>query len=151
VPSYVTDASALKAIGDDAGAAFGPAAQALKDGDNAEAVRRLIDGVAERPGYFGAQSAAVQAVQLDSARSMPPLFNAAMPPPISCAQLATIKPRVAIVRGGDVRPFFKLIADEAARCMPSQQYIVVPGRKHMWPGEDVAGFNTTLVGFLKAR
>ena len=125
--------------------------QALKDGDNAEAVRRLIDGFGERPGYFGAQRASVQAVQLDSARSMPLLFNAAEPPQISCAQLASIKPRVAIVRGGDVRPFFRVIADEAARCMPSQRYIVVPRQKHMWPGEDVNGFNATLRGFLRGR
>jgi len=35
--------------------------------------------------------------------------------------------------------------------MPSQKYIVVPKAKHVWPGEDVAGFNATLVGFLKGR
>lgn len=151
VPSYVTDPTALKTIGDDGGATFGPVAQALKDGDNAEAVRRLIDGVGERPGYFAAQPAAVQAMQLDSARSMPLLFNAAKPPQITCAQLATIKPRVAMVRGGDVRPFFKVIADEGARCMPQQKYIVVPKQKHMWPGEDVAGFNAALVSFLKSQ
>ena len=151
VPSYVTDATALKAIDDDGGAAFGPSVQALKDGDNAEAVRRLIDGVGERPGYFAAQPAAVQTIQLDSARSMPLLFNAAPPPQISCAQLGTLKPRVAMVRGEHVRPFFKLIVDAGTRCMPGQTYIVVPKQKHMWPGEDVAGFTATLVGFLKAQ
>ena len=149
-PTYVTDAATLKAIGDDGGAMAGPAVQAVKEGDNAEAMKRLLDGVSERPGYFAAQPAAAQAMFLDNARTMSFQFGPKAPQ-ISCAQLATIKSRVAIVRGGDVRPYFKLIADEAARCMPSQKYIVVPKAKHVWPGEDVAGFNATLVGFLKGR
>ena len=148
--SWVTDAGALKAIGDDAGAAFGPAVKAMQDGDNVASVRELIDGVGERKGYFDAQPAAVKAVQLDSARAMPMLF-ADKAPPISCDQLGQIKPPVAMVRGADSRPFFKLIADAGARCMPNSTLLVVPNQKHMWPGEDVAGFNTALVGFLRAQ
>jgi hypothetical protein len=56
-----------------------------------------------------------------------------------------------MVRGADVRPFFKVVADAGARCMPAQQYIVVPNTKHMWPGEDVTDFNRRLVAFLKAE
>jgi pimeloyl-ACP methyl ester carboxylesterase len=148
-PTYVTDAATLKAIGDDGGAIAGPVVQAMKEGDNAEAMKRLLDGVSERPGYFATQPAAAQAMFLDNARTVPPMFDAKTPQ-ISCAQLAAIKSRVAIVRG-DSRPYFKLIADEAARCMPSQKYIVVPKAKHVWPGEDVAGFNATLVAFLKGH
>lgn len=150
VPSYVTDPSALKALSDDAGSLFGASVKAMQDGDNAASVRELIDGVGERKGYFDALPAAVKTVQLDNSRTMPLLY-ADKAPPISCAQLGQIKPPVAMVRGAEVRPFFKVVADAGARCMPSQQYIVVPKQKHMWPGEDVAGFTATLVGFLKAR
>ena len=150
VSSFIVDASALKAIEDDAGAAFGPAVKAMQDGDNVASVRELIDAVGERKGYFDAQPAAMKAVQLDSARTMPMLF-AGKAPPITCDQLGQIRPPVAMVRGADVRPFFKLTADAAARCMPNSKRLVVPNQKHLWPGEDVAGFNTALVGFLRAQ
>lgn len=148
--TYVTDAAVLKAIGEAGGAMAGAAAQAIQDGDNTAAMKRLLDGVSDRPGFFAAQPADAQAMFLDNARTMPGMFGSKAPP-ISCAELATLAPRVAIVRGGDTRTYFKLIADEAARCMPSQKYIVVPKAGHVWPGEDVAGFNATLVGFLKGR
>lgn len=152
VTSWVTDASALKAIGDDAGAAFGPTVKAMQDGDNVASVRELIDGVGERKGYFDAQPAAVKAVQLDSARTMP-MFFADKAPPISCDQLGQVKPPVAIVRGADSRPFFKLTADAAARCIPNSKRLVVQNQKHkhLWPGGDVAGFNAALVGFLRTQ
>lgn len=150
VPSYVTDPAQLKALGDDAGVMFGPVAQAAQAGDNAAAVRRLIDGVGEREGYFAAQPASVQAIQLDSAGTMP-LIMADQAPPISCAQMAQIKPPVAIVRGELVRPFFKVIADAAAGCIPAGRHIVAPKAKHMWPGEDPQGFSQTLMSFLKDK
>jgi pimeloyl-ACP methyl ester carboxylesterase len=126
-------------------------AEAVKAGDNSAAARHLIDGVGERNGYFEALPATAKNVILDSARTMPLLINQAPPPPITCAQLGEIKLPVALVRGAEVRPFFRVVADTAARCMPRQQYIVIPGQKHMWPGEDIEGFNATLVDFLKAR
>jgi len=149
--TFITNAADEKALGDDAGPLFGPVAEAVNTGNNSAAVRHLIDGVGERKGYFDGLPASAKTVMLDSARTMPLLMNQAPPPPITCAQLGQIKPPVALVRGSDVRPFFRVVADAAARCMPRHQYIVVPRQKHMWPGEDVEGFNATLVGFLKGR
>lgn len=149
VPSYVGDPAALKALGEDAGATFGAAAKAIEAGDLAASVRELIDGVGERKGTFDGQPAAVKAIQLDNARTMPLLF-ADKAPPLSCAQLAQIKPPVAMVRSAEGRPFFRLIAEAGARCLADAEYIVVPsgGHMHLWPGADVAGFNATLAGFL---
>lgn len=148
--SHVTDPLELKALGDDATVAFGPVVQALQSDDNATAARQLIDAVGEGKGYFEAQPAFIRSVQLDSARVMPALF-ADKAPPISCTQLAQIKPPVAIGRGASARPFFRVIADSAARCIPNSTHIVVPNAKHLWPGEDVAGFSATLISFLKGR
>ena len=50
-----------------------------------------------------------------------------------------------------MRPYFRIIADTAARCLPGATYIVVPGQKHVWPGEDVAGFTATVVEFLARK
>ena len=152
VPGTIVDAAELKAFNDDRGAMFKPAVQAAQGGDNAAAVRAVIDGVGGRQGYFDAQPPAIKSVQLDNARTVPLAFKPAPPPPVSCAQLSQIKLRTAIVRGAEARPAYRIDADAAARCMPSARHIVVPdpGRnRHMWPSGDVESFNATLVGFLK--
>jgi len=147
-PTYVNDPAQLKLLTDDAASYAGPVVQAVQSGDNALAVKRLIDGVGERTGYFDAQSAAAQALQLDSAHSMSVIFAEKNVPQISCEQLAKVKRPVAIVRGGQVRPYFRIIADTAARCIPSATHIVVPGQKHMWPSEDVIGFTAKVDEFI---
>lgn len=107
--------------------------------------------MAER-GYFAAQSTSAQAIQLDSAGTMPMLrTNQAPPPPISCAQLGQIKAPVVIARGERTRPLFRLIADAAAACIPTQRHAIVPGATHMWPGEDPVGFSKAVIEFLKDK
>jgi pimeloyl-ACP methyl ester carboxylesterase len=152
VPSYVTDPAALKTIQDSAGTMFGPVVEALKQGDEAESTRRLINGVAGvGPDFFRQLPKELQALLLDNARTMPPLFNEPPAREISCSQLAAIKVPVAIAWGDQTTPFFRIIGETAASCVQSAKHIVVPGAGHMWPGEDPAGFTSTLVGFLKAR
>jgi pimeloyl-ACP methyl ester carboxylesterase len=146
-PTYVTDADALKQIGADA-AGFGPAAKAVQAGDNAEAVKQLVDMVGERSGYFDAQPASLRTIQLDSARSMSLLMKAPPAPPISCEQLGQMTPPVAIVRGGAVRPYFRLIADAAMRCMPRGSHKVIANAKHLWPGEEPAAFSEAVTAFI---
>ncbi|MEJ8826683.1 hypothetical protein WKW80_32505 [Variovorax humicola] len=76
----------------------------------------MVDGVSGRPGYFDAQPAALQRIQLDSARSMGVYFEEKNVPQISCEQLSKITRPVLIVRGERSRPFFTVMADAAARC-----------------------------------
>ncbi len=150
VPSYVTDAAELKTFGDDANAFFGPIVQAIQAGDNNAAARLLMDGVAEQKGYFDALPPDVQAAVLEKARTMP-LLMADKAPPISCAELGKIKPPVAMSRGATSRPFFSVVTDAGARCMPAQKHIVGAKQNHMWPLHDVAGFNAAVLGFLKGQ
>jgi pimeloyl-ACP methyl ester carboxylesterase len=149
--TFVTDPADKKALGEDAGAAFGPTVQAIKAGDNAAAARRLLEGVNEEPGVLDSYPPALRAVVLDNARTLPLLFGAPPPPPITCVQLGQIKVPVAIVRGELARPYFKIVADTASRCIPGSQLIVVPKGRHLWPGQDPAAFNKTLLGFLKGK
>lgn len=151
VPSYVTDDAAMKELAADRAVLFGPVAKALKDGNNEQAARELIDGVGERRGYLDDSPPAFKQMILANARTMPPLFGAPPPPPISCEELGQMRIPVAIARGEAVRPFFRVIADAASACMPQAKRIIAPKQKHMWPGEDVAGFSRELVAFLKAQ
>ena len=69
-------------------------------------------------------------------------------PAISCAEMAQIKPKVAIVRGGATRAFFRVVADAAARCVPTGTHIVIPNVSHMWLGEDPAAFSNAVPTFI---
>ena len=90
-----------------------------------------------------------RSVQLDSARHA--YVDCRQGAPISCSQLAQIKPPVAIARGERGRPFFRVIAESATRCMPTSTLIVVPNAKHHWPGKDDPGFNATRVDFPEGK
>lgn len=144
----VTDPDLLKRIGADRDAAFGPSAEAVKAGDNAEAARRLIDGVANTKGLFETMPASVQLVVVENARTAPLTFTAPPPAPISCEQMGQINVPVAIVYGDRSRPFFRLAAEEVTRCMPRARHVVVPGANHMWPGIDPQGFADQAARFL---
>jgi pimeloyl-ACP methyl ester carboxylesterase len=152
VSSYVEDPEKLKAIGDDASALVGPVLPKLKEGEVEQAARLFVDSVAEHPGYFDSLPATSQEVVLANARALPLMFDGGeQDSPITCKQMAEIKPRVAIARGEKVRPFFRIIADAAARCNPRATHIIVPEANHMWPGEDPAGFARVVHGFLSGN
>ncbi len=151
VPSYVTDPAELKALGADAATLFPPIVQAVQANDNPEAVRRLIDAVGERTGYFDALPQRTRALMLDSARTMPLIVSAPPPPPISCAQLALIAAPVVVARGELSRPVHRVVADGAGRCLPPGRLLVIPKTKHMWPSEEPEAFSRTLMTFLKDK
>ena len=151
-PTYVSNPVALKTVEENSGVMFGPAVQSLKQGDDSEAVRRVIGGVAGKgEDYFHQQPKRIQDIQMDSARTMSPLVNSPPPRQITCTQLASIKAPVAIVQGSSTTPTYRVIAETAASCMPAAKHIVVPGVGHMWPTENPAGFSSTLVAFLKTQ
>jgi pimeloyl-ACP methyl ester carboxylesterase len=148
--TFVTDPADKKALGTD-GTAFGVVAEAVKAGDNAAAVGRLVDVVSNAPATSSPARApgstpAMRKVLLDNARAMPLLFGAPPPPAITCEQLGQIKIPVAIVRGELTRASFRIIADTASRCIRGSQLIVVPKSGHLWPGQEPVAFNETPLG-----
>jgi pimeloyl-ACP methyl ester carboxylesterase len=150
--SVVADGAERKAIADDRAAAFGPAVEAVRAGDNATAVRKLLDAVDDRTDALAGWPPAVQAVALDNARTLRlEFFEAAPAPPITCAQLGQLKPVVAIARGERTRPSYRLFADAAARCVGGSQHVVVPNARHLWPGDEPRAFSDAVLRFLKQQ
>lgn len=144
--SIVTDAADKKILGDE-GKQMGPVAGAAKGGDTAKATRLLVEFVNGQPHGFDTMPSAMRAMHLDNGRTMP-LLVAAPPTPITCAQLGSIKVPVAVTKGQQGRPFFGIIADTAARCIPGAQLITIPNAHHMAPYENPAAFNGALLAFL---
>lgn len=147
----VSDPANAEIVAEDRKDMFATCAAAVKAGDNAAAVKLLIDGVTAVPGTFDAFSTEMRAVLIENARILPLLFAAPPPPPVTCAQLAQIKVPVAIARGDLTRPFYRIIAEAISRCIPASRLIIVPHARHLWPSQDPSAFNEALLGFLKNR
>jgi pimeloyl-ACP methyl ester carboxylesterase len=90
-------------------------------------------------------------MQLENARTLALMFAAPPPPKITCEQLAQIKVPVAVVRGELTRPYFRIIADATSRCIPGSKRIVVPGARHLWPGQEPAAFSAAVRSFLASQ
>jgi pimeloyl-ACP methyl ester carboxylesterase len=148
--TIVSGEATVKALKEDAGAAFGPVFTDLKAGDDDAAVRHLIDGVDGQPGLFDSLPAEARAQTLSNARTMPLLFRTP-PPAVTCDQLSRIQVPVMVVRGELTRPFFRLIAEAASRCIPGSRLVVAPNTRHLWPVQQPAAFDEELLKFLSRR
>jgi pimeloyl-ACP methyl ester carboxylesterase len=147
--SWVTDPADLSTVAGSRKATFGPAVIASKRGDQAAAVRLIMDGANGRSGTFDALPASVRAMHLENARTVPLLFAAPPPPAVTCTQLGTLRMPAATGVGELSPQFFRVPAKAASRCIPGATLIVAPGQRHHWPVTAPADFTATLLAFLK--
>jgi pimeloyl-ACP methyl ester carboxylesterase len=148
---FVTDPADAQVAGEDRKDMRAAAAMAAKAGDTGAAVRLLMDGVASRPGTLDRLAPAFRAHLLDNGRTLPLALVAPAPPPppITCAQLGQIRVPVGIARGELARPFYRIAAETAHRCIPQSRLIVVRGGGHLTPAEQASAFNEALLSCLK--
>lgn len=148
--SVVTSEDDRKVVSEDRAAAFGPAVDALKGGDNDKALRLVLDAVDGRSGALERWPPAVRTVALDNARTLPlEFFDSDPAPAISCAQLSQLRPAAAVVRGERTRVSYRLMAEATATCIGDGQYLVVPGARHLWPADEPQAFSDTVLSFLR--
>ena len=147
--TFVTDAADVKVVADDGNAMAAPGIAASKAGDDVEALRLFLDGVNDQPGAFEGFPSQVRSMFTDNARTIPLELAAPPPPTITCVQLGQIRVPVAIVRGELTRPYFRIIADTASRCIPGSRLVVLPKARHLAPAQDPSAFNEALLDFLK--
>jgi pimeloyl-ACP methyl ester carboxylesterase len=149
--SWVTDPADITASAASRKATFGPAVVASKGGDQAGAVRIIMNGVNGGPGAFDALPPATRAMHLDNARAVPLFFAAPPPPSVSCAQLGALRMPVAMGVGELSPVFFQAPAKAANRCIPGSTLVIVPNGRHHWPVTAPAGFTEALLAFLKRQ
>lgn len=148
--TYVVEQSARDAAQQDAMAAFGPAFACASAGDITGALRLMVGASGQSADYFDSQPDRVRAIQMENARTIPELlFRQEAPPHITCEQLACLRVPAAVARGADSRPMYAIVSEAAQRCIGGSSHLVVPGRNHMWPDEDPAGFVEALLGFIR--
>jgi hypothetical protein len=81
-----------------------------------------------------------RAMFLENARTIPLLLAAPPAPGISCTDLGQIRVRVAVAKGELTRPFYRILADTASRCIHGAHLVVVPGGRHAAPALTPATF-----------
>lgn len=151
VATFVSELTDLKAVNEDGERMWAGVLAAVRAKDEVGAVRAVLDGVDGLPGTFDAYPRAPRSVALENARTLPLESAAPPPPPIRCATLGALKVPTAVVRGALTRPFFRIIGDAAAHCIPGSRLIVVPNARHLWPAQEPAAFNRTLLDFLAGQ
>lgn len=148
-PSFLTSPDDQRAFADDAQALFGPVGAALAAGDLEAALRRLVDGSADRPGHFDGQHPDTQRVERENAHTLPLLMQQTPPPPLSAAQLAAIRVPVCVAVGARSRPVYAVVARAAQAALP-RHALTVPGAGHLWPDEAPAAFCEAVLAFTAA-
>jgi len=144
-PTFLSDAGALEAVHADTMAAFGPVAAAFASGDRLAALRRAIDGAAQREGHFDTQPPALRAIHLENATMLEAVFQQTPPIPLDDAALARIRCPVTVARGAVTRACYRIVSDAAAAKIADARWVVVPEAGHLLPEERPTRF-AELVG-----
>lgn len=149
--TFVTDSADRQALLADQRQAFGAAFAASQKGNRSAALQSFVDGANGSPGTFDELPANVREIMADNARTLPLQLNAPAPPTITCAQLGDIHAPVAVARGTLTRPFFRIAADTANRCMPGSRLVLLNDGRHLAPLQMPTQFTAAVSAFLKAR
>jgi pimeloyl-ACP methyl ester carboxylesterase len=125
------------------------AVQALsRQGGDEHAARMLVDWLQGGPGRFARLTQDAQQVLLQNAKTVGPTFSRAAPS-VACGQLRGIRVPTLVLRGEHTRPYFALIADTTASCLPDASAAQVPGAGHMTIVERPAETAARLFEFLQ--
>jgi pimeloyl-ACP methyl ester carboxylesterase len=121
---------------------------ATHSGNIDHAVELLMDGVNDRDGDFRKLPDRVQAVILESGRTLPIMFAAPPAPPITCEDLGRFGIPVSIAVGENTRAFYRITAEATHQCIPGSALIKVPNARHLWPIQDPTAFSKLVLDFL---
>lgn len=132
-------------------AGLASAREAAKDGNAAEATRLFADWTNDQPGGFDALPPETRAMHLDNARTVAWHLEAPAPPMVTCSDLGQLKMPLGITTGEITRPFFKILAETAHRCVPGSRLIPIPGARHAATMQNPTAFNDALLTFLSSH
>lgn len=131
---------------------FAPAKAAATAGRLDEAARLLITAVMNHgPDLWEKASDSSRAIILDNARTLPLLFSALPPTPLTCDQLNQIKVPVLVINGENTMPYFERVGQRLTVCIESSTRTIIPHTTHASQDQDVDAYNDVLLSFLKKK
>lgn len=129
---------------------FAPAKAAANAGHLEEAARLLITAVMNHgPDVWDKASESSRAIILDNARTLPLLFSALPPTPLSRDQLNQIKIPVLVINGEKTLPYFERVGQRLTECIQGSTRTIIPHTTHASQDQDVDTYNQVLHSFLK--
>jgi pimeloyl-ACP methyl ester carboxylesterase len=131
---------------------FAPAKAAASAARLEEAARLLITAVMNHgPEVWDKASASSRAIILDNARTLPLLFSAMPPPPLSCAQLNHIKVPVLVINGEKTLPYFERVGQRLTACIKTSTRTVIAHTTHASQDQEVATYNQIVLSFIEGQ
>src|SRR5262249_51171847 len=122
---------------------------AAKAGDFTRATKLLQKRAFQlRPGEFDRLPKDLQTMLLDNARVVPLLLTAPPPPAITSDMLRNFKRPTLVMWGEDTLPFYALISEAIATCVPGAQKVILQRVNHDGPVRDPAAFTAAVFEFL---
>ena len=126
-----------------------PALAAAQSGDADRAVRLFVEGVfALPPGGFDRQPESLRTMALDNARTVLPMVTAPPPRPVTCERMGMLTTPTLVMKGANTQPWYSMMAEALARCVPDGRLTVIPGAKHDGPVRNAPAVSDVLMGFL---
>jgi pimeloyl-ACP methyl ester carboxylesterase len=119
----------------------------VEAGASERAAEALIDWVQGGPGGFRRLPRAIQEELLANAATVGPAY-AAPAPAVTCGQLRALRLPVLILHGEQTRPWYRLIAEAAAGCIPGAESAVIRGGRHMAIVEDPRSIADLVARFI---
>ena len=118
-------------------------------GDDAEAARELIEAIYALPeGGFDTLDPVQNAMVLDNAHTMPMMWNAPDPAPLTCEDLGKIETPVLVVYGAKTLPLWQVASKTVAECVPDARLATLEGVGHIGPVAAKDAFLALLLGFV---
>jgi pimeloyl-ACP methyl ester carboxylesterase len=125
---------------------------AMDAGDNEEAARELIEYIYALPeGGFDALDPVQRTMVLDSAHTMPLMWNAPDPTPLTCDDLGKIATPVLVIYGADTLELWQTASKAVADCIPGAQLAAIEGVGHKGPVAAKDDFLQLMLGFVDAH
>lgn len=136
--------------GESFAAGWAPVVTALKNNDQQEAARKMVEHVFEmQPGEFSAIPTERQQMVLDNARTIPLIFNDITNDMYTCDYVGNVKAPTVIVAGERTNEWWQLMAKQVAECHENGQLITMVGVNHSGPITDVEAFTEIIMTNVK--
>ena len=116
-------------------------------GDNDDAARALVNWLQDSARGFEDLPAEARDGLLANAKTIGPTFS--VPPPhVTCDRLRELDVPALVLHGDHTRPFYRLVAEGAAACLPNARLRAIPACGHMSIVENPRAVASLLRDFL---
>ncbi|UKJ07162.1 alpha/beta fold hydrolase [Solitalea lacus] len=126
-----------------------PTGEALKNGDNEQALTLFLAGVIGIQDFYSNLPAETKQIMKSNLFELKGVLTSEnVFPPTTCTELGTIKTPVLLLEGEKSPRLFHVINSELKTCLINKEYIIIPNASHGLELENPEAFNSTVLKFI---